>query len=212
MDSCVHFSIQLNPLFSYTTFLYHVEYESFTTEGGKEVVVQQRYKGLLLSSCQSVPMFSLCNNMKEEAVKQTHGKRSPESNFDCRQLREKWLFFTEEVSIKGNPIISVIAPYPFRYFSNLATVPSSPNILLLLQFCPRKLLKCTMKPHCSGISCKCCEEIRCLSAVKFLDTKSFARKWLHKKLPLSSGFLHIGKKIHKLITFTFVGSKIIHLT
>eukprot|EP00093_Oithona_nana_P008614 08614.XXX_299865_301942_1 [CDS] Oithona nana genome sequencing. len=103
------------------------EYESFTTEGGKEVVVQQRYKGLLLSSCQSVPMFSLCNNMKEEVVKQTHGKRSPESNFDCRQLREKWLFFTEE-------------------------------------FCPRKLLKCTMKPHCSGISCKCCEEIRCLSA------------------------------------------------
>ena len=95
-------------------------------------MVQQRYKGLLLSSCQSVPMFSLCNNMKEEVVKQTHGKRSPESNFDCRQLREKWLFFTEEVSIKGNPIISVIAPYPFRYFSNLATVPSSPNILLLL--------------------------------------------------------------------------------
>ena len=98
--------------FSYT-FLYHVEYESFTTEGGKEVVVQQKYKGLLLSSCQSVPMFSYCNNMKAEAVKQ-----SPESNFDCRQLREKWLFFTEEVSIKGNPIISVIAPYPFRCFSN----------------------------------------------------------------------------------------------
>ena len=120
--------------FSYT-FLYHVEYESFTTEGGKEVVVQQKYKGLLLSSCQSVPMFSNCHNMK--AVKQRgeeEGKRrSPEkSNFDCRQLREKWLFFTEEVSIKGNPIISVIAPYPFRCFSNpLLSLLHSPNILLL---------------------------------------------------------------------------------
>ena len=120
----MHFLLLNHFFFLYflSFFFIMVEYESFITkETGKEVVLQKKYKGLLLSSCQSVPMFSNCHNMK--AVKQRgeedeEGKRrSPEkSNFDCRQLREKWLFFTEEVSIKGNPIISVIAPYPFRCF------------------------------------------------------------------------------------------------
>ena len=80
MDSFVHFLL-FSLFYPFLTFfLCHLDYEGFTNEGGQKVVLQERYKGLLLSSCQSVPMFSGCNNMKK-AVKQT-----PRSGLTDRQI------------------------------------------------------------------------------------------------------------------------------
>lgn len=112
------------------------------------------YRGLLLSTCQSVPLFSSCNNLplswrrgstlhRKKLMYKTFYQRPVFRNqwstfdaftvMDCSQVGEKWHFFTS-------------------------------------QPCPERHLTCTVRTNsCEGIVCKCCEEIRCLSRKSWLS-------------------------------------------
>ena len=82
-----------------------------------------QYRGLLLSTCQSVPLFSHCNNLpslswrgaqvrRKKLMYKTFYQRPVFRNqwstfdaftvMDCSQVGEKWHFFTSQVSTAGD--------------------------------------------------------------------------------------------------------------
>lgn len=121
------------------------------------------YRGLLLSTCQSVAMFSSCNNVESfdsgrrlklnyETFYRWPLIRNQWSTFDafpkvidCSQAEEKWQYFTHQV----------------RQFDIDKRIRRDQSFL---QKCPKEAVMCTLRNICQDIRCQCCEEIRCLAA------------------------------------------------